>query len=64
MEIQPIIDRHVASMNLPEINHILQHYKTYLRIDLVRDLEKQKKVAHTESMLDFNDIFNTGNTDE
>ena len=37
--VEPVIKQHVSSMSAAEINHILNNYRAYLKLDLVRELE-------------------------
>lgn len=59
-EIQPIIDRHLTQFERQEIEFVLNNYRTYLKLDLLRDFEKARERApvqidHTDDA--FNDIL-------
>lgn len=59
-EIQPLIDSHIATMNLGELTYVIDNYSEYLRIDLRRDFVKQQQNATADSAADFNSLFDTG----
>lgn len=59
-EVQPVIDRHLTQFERQEIEFILNNYKKYLKIDLLRDFESARdrapvNIDNTDTA--FNDIL-------
>lgn len=54
--VEPVIKSQVAAMSQAEIQHILNNYRQYLKIDLVRDLENAEPGAPGAST-GFDDLF-------
>lgn len=59
-EVQPIIDRHLTQFERQEIEFVLNNYRKYLKLDLLRDFESARERApvqidNTDNA--FNDIL-------
>lgn len=54
--VDPVIKTQVNRMSQSEIQHILKHYRQYLKIDLVRDLENAEPQAPSGDS-GFDDLF-------
>jgi hypothetical protein len=54
-ELQPVINRHLTQFERQEIEFVLNNYRKYLKIDLLRDFESAKERAPVQ-------IDNTDNT--
>jgi len=39
-EVQPIIEKHCQNLSAQEANILLTNFRNYLKIDIVRDIEK------------------------
>lgn len=59
-EVQPIIDRHLTQFERQEIEFVLNNYRKYLKLDLLRDFENARERAPVQiDQTDnaFNDIL-------
>lgn len=59
-EVQPVINRHLTQFERQEIEFILNNYRKYLKIDLLRDFEtarEQAPVSIDNTDNAFNDIL-------